>query len=249
MAISGMLPAMLEKILIVLVETSHPGNIGAAARAIKNMGLARLALVRPASFPDPEADSRATGAGDILASATVHDSLEEALQGCSLVYGASARLRSLPWPVLSPRECAATAAAASGELAIVFGRERTGLSNEELAQCDRLVHIPCNPDFSSLNVAAAVQVICYELRLAALAAGQAGGDEVPPDPDSRPATREELEGLYRHLEETLVKIGYLDPGTPRLLMRRLRRLYNRAGLEQTELNILRGILKATQKQV
>ncbi|MGD8742744.1 MAG: tRNA (cytosine(32)/uridine(32)-2'-O)-methyltransferase TrmJ [Granulosicoccaceae bacterium] len=240
-----MLPRMLDRIRIVLVETSHPGNIGAAARALKNMGLRRLELVRPAQFPDPEAFARASGAADILEAAGVHDSLDAALQGCSLVYGASARLRSLPWPQVTPRECAAGVREARAEVALVFGRERTGLTNAELERCDRLVHIPCNPDYSSLNVAAAVQVLCYEMRMATqgqeVVTAQVG--------DSPLATREDLEGLYRHLEETLIAIDFLDPASPRQLMRRLRRLFNRAGLEQTELNILRGILKAVKKQV
>lgn len=243
--ISGMLPRMLDRIRIVLVETSHPGNIGAAARAIKNMGLQRLELVRPASFPDPEAIARASGATDVLDNAGVHDSLEAALHGCTLVYGTSARLRSLPWPLVTPRECAAGVREASGEVALVFGRERTGLTNAELERCDRLIHIPCNPEYSSLNVASAVQILSYEMRLAAEAGEQAAMQQV----DSPLATREELEGLYQHLEETMIALDFLDPDNPRQLMRRLRRLFNRAGLEQTELNILRGILKAAKKQV
>ncbi len=233
---------MLDHIRIVMVETSHPGNIGAAARAMKTMGLSRLYLVRPAQFPHNEADARASGADDVLASAIVCASLDEALVGCTHVVGASARLRSLPWPLLTPRTCAAEAVSQQGEVALVFGRERSGLSNEELERCSQLVHIPCNPEFSSLNVASAVQLLSYECLLAANT-----GPECRQDADSEPATREELEGFYSHLEQVLVAIDYLDPDNPRQLMRRLRRLYNRAAIEKTELNILRGILKATLK--
>jgi tRNA (cytidine32/uridine32-2'-O)-methyltransferase len=242
---SGMLPRMLDRIRIVLVETSHPGNIGAAARAVKNMGLRRLELVRPVRFPDPEAVARSSGANDILDNAGVHDSLDAALQGCNLVYGTSARLRSLPWPLVTPRECANGVREATGEVALVFGRERTGLTNAELERCDRLVHIPCNPGYSSLNVASAVQILCYEMRLAA----EEGQQPTTIQADSPLAAREDLEGLYQHLEETLIALDFLDPENPRQLMRRLRRLFNRAGLEQAELNILRGILKAAKKQV
>jgi tRNA (cytidine32/uridine32-2'-O)-methyltransferase len=233
---------MLEHIRIVMVETSHPGNIGAAARAMKTMGLLRLYLVKPAQFPHNEADARASGADDILNSAVVCNSLDEALVGCTHVVGASARLRSLPWPLVTPRTCAAEAVSQQGEVALVFGRERSGLSNEELERCSQLVHIPCNPEFSSLNVASAVQLLSYECLLAA-----SNDPELQQDADSEPATREELEGFYTHLEQVLVGIDYLDPDNPRQLMRRLRRLYNRAAIEKTELNILRGILKATLK--
>lgn len=235
---------MLQRIRIVLVETSHPGNIGGAARAMKNMGFSRLYLVNPGQFPHAEATSRASGADDVLATAVVCESLDEALAGCSHVVGASARLRSLPWPLVTPRVCAAEAPAQQGELALVFGRERAGLSNAELARCSQLVHIPCNPQFSSLNLASAVQLLCYEFFLVA---GE--GQDISQSGDSQPATHDELEGLYTHLEQTLIALDYLDPEKPRQLMRRLRRLYNRAGLEQTELNILRGILTATEKQL
>jgi TrmH family RNA methyltransferase len=235
---------MLHRIRIVLVETSHPGNIGAAARAMKNMGLSRLYLVKPAQFPHAEATSRASGADDVLAAAIVCDSLDAAVAGCTHVVGASARLRSLPWPLVTPRVCAAESLALQGERALVFGRERSGLSNAELERCSQLVHIPCNPEFSSLNLASAVQLLCYEFFLAA-----GPGQAISQSGDSQPATREELEGLYAQLEQTLIALDYLDPEKPRQLMRRLRRLYNRAGLEQTELNILRGILTATEKKV
>ena len=237
---------LLGRIRIVLIETSHPGNIGAAARAMKVMGLSRLYLVRPQLFPHAEATARASGADDLLTRAAVCATLEEALGGCSLVLGASARLRSLPWPLLDARSAArrGTAAAHSGEeVALVFGREHSGLTNEELERCHYLLHIPTNADYSSLNLGAAVQVVSYERRRSLL--------------DDRPliaeegdyADAEELESFYHHLERTLIDIGFLDPANPRHVMRRLRRLYNRARTERTELNILRGILTETQKRV
>ena len=227
---------------IVLVETSHPGNIGAAARAMKTMGLSRLRLVRPKDYPSAEATARASGAGDVLAAAQVFDTLDDALADCGLVLGASARMRSIPWPLVNARDGAALAAAGSGrtEVALLFGRERTGLSNDELERCHHLVNIPSNPDYSSLNLAASVQVMCYELRMAA------DIDPLPSDADSRPATGREMEDFYRHLEETLLATGFLNPDAPRQLMRRLRRLFNRVGLEHLEVNILRGILGAVQ---
>jgi len=234
---------MLTNIRIVLVNTSHPGNIGAAARAMKNMGLSELVLVQPASFPHADATARASGADDLLQRATVCESLAEAIDGCALVFGASARLRSLPWPIVEPREMAqqVVSEASQAPVAIVFGREHSGLTNAELEACNALVHIPCNEAFSSLNIAAAVQVLCYEVNLAS------GAATAKADDDSEIATSDELERFHQHLEETLVEIDFLDPEKPRLLMRRLKRLFNRARLEQTEVNILRGILTATQK--
>ncbi len=234
---------MQENIRIVLVNTSHPGNIGAAARAMKNMGLSKLVLVEPASFPHADATARASGADDILQQARVCGSLAAAVDGCTLVFGASARLRSLPWPIVEPREMAQQLMTESSQspVAIVFGREHSGLTNAELEACNALVHIPCNEAFSSLNIAAAVQVLCYEVNLAA------GAGTVQADDDSDIATSDELERFHQHLEQSLVDIDFLDPTKPRLLMRRLKRLYNRARLEQTEVNILRGILTATQK--
>lgn len=236
-----------SNIRIVLVGTTHPGNIGAAARAMKNMYLSRLCLVDPQRFPDAEATSRASGADDVLAAASVCATLEEALSGCSLVLGASARLRTIAWPQVDVREggCLALGHAQSGgEVALVFGREHSGLTNEELERCNFLMHIPSNPEYSSLNLAAAVQVAAYEVMMAAGAphpeAGPEGGEPL--------ATADELHNFYGHLEETLVEIGFLDPANPRLLMRRLRRLFNRVRLERTEINILRGILTETQKR-
>ncbi|NOX77236.1 MAG: tRNA (cytosine(32)/uridine(32)-2'-O)-methyltransferase TrmJ [Gammaproteobacteria bacterium] len=240
---------MFNTVRMVLVETSHPGNIGAAARAMKVMGLQRLYLVNPQLFPHAEATARASGADDVLAGATVCASLDEALVGCGLVVGASARLRRLSIPQWDPRQCAERMvegiAAASGEAAIVFGREHSGLTNDELGRCHQLVHVPSNPDYSSLNLAAAVQVIAYELRMAsgASAVETVGGGE-----QETLATADDMARFYQHLQQTLEDIGFLDPENPRIMMQRLRRLFNRARPNEVEMNILRGILTAAQKQ-
>ena len=234
------------KIRIVMVETSHPGNIGAAARALKNMCLDSLYLVRPHHFPHPEAISRASGADDILDNAVVCDSLAEALHGCHRVYGASARARrTIPWPQVDARGCANEVAQLPAEttVAVVFGREHSGLSNEELELCHSLLHIPCNPNYSSLNVAAAIQVVSYELHMASLQ----GEGKVLEETEEQLATSDELEGLFEHLERVMLTTGFLDPDNPRQLMRRLRRLYLRSRLEKIELNILRGILTSVEK--
>jgi len=239
---------VLSNIRVVLVETSHPGNIGAVARAMKNMGLKRLYLVRPQSFPHPEATSRASGADDVLADAVVCNSLDEALSNCSLVCGASARQRTIPWPQVDARRCGELVVVGGshiGEVALVFGRESVGLTNAELERCNYLVHIPSNPGYSSLNIAAAVQVIAYEVRMAV---GPMLDLPMHEHGEEAPASMEELEGLYHHLEQALVELEFLDPDNPRQLMRRLRRLFNRARLEPVEVNILRGILTAAQKK-
>ncbi|WP_371230406.1 tRNA (cytosine(32)/uridine(32)-2'-O)-methyltransferase TrmJ [Pseudomonas sp. QE6] len=245
---------MLDRIRVVLVNTSHPGNIGGTARAMKNMGLSRLVLVDPMDFPSGEARARASGADDILDAAVVVSTLEDALAGCSLVLGTSARDRRIPWPLLDPRECATTSlqhVQQGGEVALVFGREYAGLTNEELQRCQFHVHIPANPEFSSLNLATAVQVLVYEVRMAWLAAqGQPTKQEKVESTamlNSIPATSDELERFYAHLESTLVDIQFLDPQKPRHLMSRLRRLYGRSGVSKLEMNILRGILTETQK--
>jgi len=237
----------LSRIRVVLVNTSHPGNIGAVARAMKNMGLSRLVLVAPNDYPSAEATARASGADDVLATARVVETLEEAIADCALVVGASARTRTIPWPVLEPRACAArmVETAVCQEVALVMGRERIGLTNTELERCQYHVHIPANPGYSSLNLAAATQVLVYELRMASLQ--RAGKTEPDLHSDHPPVTAAELDGLYEHLEQTLIELDFLDPDNPRQLMRRLRRLYNRVGLDQMELNILRGILTAAQK--
>lgn len=208
------------------------------------MGLNELYLVKPKIFPHADASSRASGADNLLTTATVCDSLEEAVAGCRLVFGTSARLRSLPWPLAEPREAARQLIDVyqQAPVAVVFGREHAGLTNDELLCCNALVHIPCNEDFSSLNIAAAVQVLSYEINMA----GREGVTEVATD--SPLATADEIERFFQHFEQTLVDIEFLDSEKPRQLMRRLRRLYNRAHLEETEVNILRGILTATQKQ-
>jgi len=234
--------ANMEKMRIVLVETTHPGNIGAAARAMKNMGLTRLYLVNPQRYPSAEATARAAGADDVLAKAVICDTLDEALSGCGVVFGASARMRSIPWPQMEPRQAAAKAqaAAATGEVAFVFGREHAGLSNQELDRCNILITIPTNPDFASLNVAAAVQIISYELRVAS----QAG---LPPTPVEPLASADDRERFYQHLEQVLMELEFLDPNNPKHLMRRLRRLFNRVELDSNEVNILRGILTAVER--
>jgi tRNA (cytidine32/uridine32-2'-O)-methyltransferase len=234
----------LSHIRIVLVETTHPGNIGAVARAMKNMGLGDLALVNPKVFPSEEATARASGADDVLAKARVCASVEEAIADRTLVIGASARLRTIPWPQLDPRECASLAAGSAAKAAILFGREHSGLTNEELERCHYLLHIPCDPAFSSLNIAAAVQVVAYELFRAAREAA-----DLPP-PMSPPATAEQMESFFGHLEQTLWDVRFLhEKKTSPSLMRRLRRIFLRARLEQKEIHILRGILNAVQLQL
>ncbi|HEX7026088.1 MAG TPA: RNA methyltransferase [Gammaproteobacteria bacterium] len=238
----------LENIRVVLVNTSHPGNIGAAARAMKTMGLTRLYLVEPLQYPCAEATARASGADDVLAGAVVCGSLTEAVGDCRLVIGTSARERRLEWPLLLPDEAAGQLVreASRGEVALVFGRERFGLTNEELDACHFLVNIPANPDYSSLNLAAAVQVLCYELRRNC---GRPRTAVQPVTEEDLPAMAEEVEGFYAHLEETLCHIGLMTAEEPKTsLLRRLRRLYQRTRLTRTEVNILRGILTATQKR-
>ncbi|MBF0469868.1 MAG: RNA methyltransferase [Gammaproteobacteria bacterium] len=237
-------------IRIVLVETSHPGNIGAAARAMKNMGLYELALVSPKDFPAREADARCAGAHDILRQALIFDDLKSALVGCSYVVAASARLRTLPLPLLEPRAAAEWLASAefSGDdrVAILFGRESSGLTNTELELSNSLLHIPTEAGFSSLNIAAAVQVVAYELFLAFRGKGGMVVDQRQKD-GHEPAQAEEIERFFVHLEQTLQELEFIDLNRPGQLMRRLRRLFNRARLEKVELNILRGILSAAQK--
>jgi len=231
---------MNRNIRIVLVETSHPGNIGAVARAMKNMCIEQLALVNPKHFPSAEAIARASGADDVLQQARVYQSLDDAIADCHLVVGASARLRTVQWPQLNPRECAerVTEVAASAPVACVFGRENSGLSNTELERCQYLVNIPSNSDYSSLNLAMAVQVICYELMMSGHVA-EAVADQVP-------VSAGEMQGLFEHLEQTLGDIGFADPRKSNKLMRRLKRLFYRAQPDADELKILRGILSAAQ---
>ncbi len=232
----------LDNVRIVLVETSHPGNLGAAARAMKTMGLHRLYLVSPRCAIDDEARARASGALDVLASAVRCGSLAEALEGTVLSAACTARRRDLPHPAYTPRQAAPLllAQAAAAPVAIVFGSETYGLSNEQLMQCRWLVNIPANPDYMSLNLAAAVQVLAYELRTT-------WADAVLPLPNFDAARHEEVEALLAELEGTLIEIGFLDPAQPKRLMPRLRRFFARAGLEKEEVAIWRGILNAARK--
>jgi TrmH family RNA methyltransferase len=234
---------MLNNIHIVLVGTSHPGNIGAAARAMKNMCLERLDLVAPQRYPNEEATSRASGADDLLARARLHGSLDEALQSCRLVIGTSARPRTVSWPVLSPHEAAQRLVeeARHGEVALIFGREQSGLSNSELERCNYLVHIPTNEAYSSLNLGAAVQLLSYEIHLAWL-----GGRQPTEEPVRDLATAEMMQGFHRHLTQALDEVGFTDPDQSEKLLRRLRRLFQRARPDKDEINILRGILSAMQ---
>jgi TrmH family RNA methyltransferase len=234
---------MTFPIRIVLVCPRHPGNIGATARAMKNMGLDSLALVRPHAYPSAEATARASGADDLLLRASVHPSLAEAIADCGFVVGTSARQRHLPWDLVEPRECAArvVSAAATGPVAIVFGSERAGLTNEELALCNLLVTIPTAPDYASLNLAMAVQLLTYEIWLA-----QRPGAPAPPEREVPLASAAELARLYEHIEVVLDEIGFHDRTGGGHLMARIRRLFNRAVLDQNEVNILRGILTSIQ---
>ena len=259
----------IGKIRFVLVETSSAGNIGAAARAMKTMGVTDLALVNPCEYRTYECYARASGAYDVLDNAKVCQTLEAAIGDCSLVIGTSARLRSLAWPQIAPHELGDTVQpVAEQTVAVVFGRERSGLSNEELALCSTLVVIPTVADFSSLNISAAVQVIAYELRRAHLAVEQTGQmvvngpvDEsgasasLPPakerDKVARgdlPATHAELDHFYQHLETTMTEIGYLDPDNPRMMLPRFRRLFNRVRMTRSEVQMLRGLLGALSKR-
>ena len=240
-------PDGLERLRIVLVGAQHPGNIGAAARAMKVMGLADLALVAPERDPDAQAIARASGAEDVLAAARRFATLDAAVADCGLAIGTSARHRRTEWPLLDARGAAqrAVAHAANGpRVALVFGRERSGLENAELDRCQLHLQIPCNPVYRSLNLAAAVQVVCYELRMAAGAAGTEAMSGPLPAAVSESVTLAEMEGLYDHWQAVLTAAGFIDPTHPGKLMRRLRRLFNRAAPDRTELNILRGAVNA-----
>ena len=228
---------------IVLVETSHPGNIGATARAMKTMGLAELALVRPrAEFPSEAATARAAGADEVLANARVHGALDEAIADCGWVVGASARLRTIVVPVVTPRECAETiwTKLPDNRVAMLLGNEQSGLTNEDLAHCQQLVHIPTTPEFGSLNLAMAAQVLCYELRMAA----PGRPDAVGPTRDAPLATAADLERLHEHLERLLTASGFLHPAHQKQVKLKLRRIFQRAELDQNEISILRGMLSS-----
>lgn len=237
----------LDAVRIVLVQPSHPGNIGAAARAMKTMGVSRLGLVGPADPTSEAARARAAGADDVLEAAFVAESLDAAVADCRFVIGTSARSRRVEWPALEPHAAAheLLAESARGPVALVFGRERTGLTNEELDRCQFVVSIPSAPEFPSLNLAAAVQVMSYELRRAALA-----GAVVPQRPAAAPpATHEGLRRFYEHAEALLIEADFLDARYPRKLMRRLIRVFQRARLDESELAILRGILTELQRKL
>ena len=240
----------INNIRVVLVHTSHPGNIGGVARAMKNMGLTRLTLVKPKAFPAPEALWRAASAEDILANATVVETVEEAVKGAQFVVGTSARERRIPWPLQDARHCGERLyhhAIQGEEVVILFGREDRGLLNEELELCNLHCHIPTHESYPSLNLAMAVQIVAYEIRMTQLAGSTATEEDAAWDTPF--ASAEDMARFYVHLEQTLIDIKFLDPKAPRQLMRRLKRLYNRVRLDDMELNILRGILAETQKQV
>lgn len=232
----------LNQFRVVLSRPSIAGNIGAAARALKTMGLSRLYLVRPRDFPHPEATSRASGATDVLDSAVVCDTLEEALHGVTVAAAMTARRRELGLPMQWSRQAAGTLAqaASQGEVALVFGNETYGLSNEELALCQLPVMIPANPEYSSLNLGAAVQVMCYELRMATQTLGEA------PAQFGELATFDEVEGMIEHFQSTMTASGFFNPENPKRLMPRLRRMFGRIHLERDEVNILRGMLSSFQ---
>lgn len=237
--------AALDRIRVVLSNPSHPGNIGATARAMKTMGLTRLVLVNPRIFPDAQADAMAAGAADILVQAEVVNSLAEALSGTVSAMALTARRRELAVPALWARDGAAALAAmaATQEVAVVFGNETSGLSNDELAMCGQWAMIPANPGFSSLNLAAAVQVVCYELRLAALDPGR------PPmiSGAGLAATHDEVERLIAHIERAALSSEFLDPASPKRMIPRLRRMFSRTVPEKEEVNILRGLFAALEK--
>ena len=234
----------LNNIRFVLVSTTHPGNIGATARAMKTMNLSNLHLVTPNIYPNTEATARAAGANDVLAKAVIHNNLKSAIAGCHKVYGMSARLRHLPMPVVNPRKAVSQIYQANNRtnVAIVFGREHSGLSNDELDHCQHLINIPANPGCSSLNLAAAVQVCAYELKMTFDPIVKV--DSIG---ESREAvTTDDMEYLFVHFEQSLTSISFLNPKNLKNLMRRLRRLFNRADLDRNELQILHGILRAAE---
>lgn len=236
-----------KRIRFVMVNTSHPGNIGAAARALKTMSMSELVLVAPKQFPSEEAVWRAAGGVDILDKVRVVETLEEAINDCRLVVGTSARGRRIPWPLLTPRAAGDKiwTEAKQHDTAILFGREDRGLTNEELHRCHLHVHIPGNPDYSVLNIASALQIVAYEIRMTWMNE-LAGGPLSFDDWDMPLADQRQMEHYFDHLEKTLVDIGFLDADNPRQTMTRMRRLYSRVRLDEMELNMMRGMLTALQ---
>jgi len=232
----------LASIRVILCRPSHPGNIGATARAMKAMGLSDLRLVTPQRYPAPEAQSMATSAADVLGAARVHATLAAALEDCCAAYALSARPRDWSPPVLNAREAAsaALARAAQGPVALVFGNETSGLTNDEIFACQTLVHIPTGPGLASLNLAQAVQIVAYELRLASSATPARTTEE------NALATVADLEGLHAHVERVALESGFLDPAAPRKLRERFRRLFSRLQLEREEVNLVRGLLRALE---
>lgn len=236
---------MFTQIRIVLIETTHSGNIGSVARAMKTMGLSQLVLVSPKTEIDGQAYALSAGASDVLANARIVSSLREAIADCPLVIGTSHKAKSHDIEVLDPRQCGikVAAEAAQGPVAVVFGRESNGLSNDELRQCNFHLCIPTNPEYTSLNLAMAVQVVSYEIRMALL-----GAQTLPAaDVSEKYPTAEQLEGFYQHLEQTLDQTGFIIRQHPGHIMIKLRRLFSRARPDETELNILRGILTSVQR--
>ncbi|MVF14553.1 RNA methyltransferase [Ketobacter sp. MCCC 1A13808] len=249
----------LNRLRIVMINTSDSGNIGAAARAMKTMGVSDLCLVAPKEYPTAKATARATGAADLLHRATVVDTLEQAIGDCQLVFGTSARMRTIPWPLMTPREAAQVVMnePQGADIAIVFGREDAGLTNEELRRCHYHISIPGNEAYSVLNIAAAVQVICYEMRMNALASKESEqeGAAAPMMPlefrewDEPLVTSEDMERFMKHFEETLLDIGFYDPNNPKQLITRARRLFMRTRMDRLEMNLMRGVLSTVQKRV
>ena len=238
---------LLNSVKVVLVGTTHPGNIGATARAIKNMGILDLALVEPKEFPSDVATFRSKAAKDILEKASVHTSLEEAISECELVVGTSARGRTVPWPVLNPREAAEEMHKSSlnGKVAIVFGREDRGLTNEELGLCNFHVHIPSDPEYSSLNLSQAVQILAYEIRLSYLQDRHVNKEYW----DVELANNEQTERLINHMDELMQEVDFYDVENPRKLLVRVRRFFKRSKIDVMEANIFRGLFATIQKKL
>ena len=238
---------LLNSVKVVLVGTTHPGNIGATARAMKNMGILDLALVEPKEFPSDVATFRSKAAKDILEKASVHTSLEEAISECELVVGTSARGRTVPWPVLNPREAAEEMHKSSlnGKVAIVFGREDRGLTNEELGLCNFHVHIPSDPEYSSLNLSQAVQILAYEIRLSYLQDRHVNKEYW----DVELANNEQTERLINHMDELMQEVDFYDVDNPRKLLVRVRRFFKRSKIDVMEANIFRGLFATIQKKL
>ena len=250
-------PGIFPRIRVVLIETSHPGNIGAAARAMKNMGLTELYLVSPLMFPHEKAVWRSASAADVIHNAKVVSTLDEALEGCQLIMGTSARDRRIPWPMLEPKSCGELAVAEHAlghEVAIIFGREDRGLKNEELQRCHYHVNIPTGEAYSSLNLAMAVQVLSYEILQAQLQADASTEGAISRKTlddnnwDMDFADSQAVELMVEHLEQTLIEVGFHDPENPRQLMTRLRRMFNRIRMDKMEVNIFRGFLTAVNRK-